>query len=134
MNQTKQYIDAEFIRFICISTTQPTFNDVVSREFYAFPKLDSKGLNKTKKWQASESPSPPNVVILGVDTMSRLGSQRVLPQSIGLLKRLGAVELKGYMKGYIKHNMSKIPGILNSNHCYKILILFLQLVKPHFQT
>lgn len=41
---------------------------------------------------------PPNVVIVGIDSMSRLSFQRNMPNTRDFLKEIGAIEMLGYTK------------------------------------
>lgn len=97
----KQFMNANFIRLHCISTSLPTFGDVVSREFFANVRPDAKARSKMKKWVAikSKEDRPPSIIILGVDTVSRLNSLRNFKKSLSVLRSIGAIEMKGYTKG-----------------------------------
>lgn len=45
--------------------------------------------------------SPPNVLLIGIDSTSRLNFHRFLKKTVNVLeKKLGAVEMTGYTKGY----------------------------------
>lgn len=106
VTQPVQYLPAEFIRVHCISTSQPFLNDVVSRDFLTNAKADAKAQRKINRWsknslvaskRAKES-APPNVIILGVDAVSRLNAHRNLPKTLSVLLSIGAVEMKGFTK------------------------------------
>lgn len=101
INSTRQFIDADFIRLHCISTSLPTFGDVISREFFANVRLDTSARSTMEKWASlkSEEDHPPSIVILGVDTVSRLNSLRNFNKTLSVLRSIGAIEMKGYTKG-----------------------------------
>lgn len=93
--------NGEFLRVLCISNAWPLFNDVVYRDFFALPNPDLRASEKIASWKTktvAESEKPPNIVILMLDTNSRLNSHRRLPKTLRLLKSLGAVEMLGYTK------------------------------------
>jgi hypothetical protein len=52
---------------------------------------------KTRK-RASRS-RPPSVLIIGIDSTSRLAFRRSMPATINVLQTMGAHEIKGYTKG-----------------------------------
>ncbi|ODM97355.1 hypothetical protein Ocin01_09323, partial [Orchesella cincta] len=80
----------------CTSTTVPLFDDVVYRELFAFPQIDKEALRRIssseEKSQSSAIGSPPNVVIIGIDTNSRLNSRRRFKKTVDALKEI--VQLK----------------------------------------
>ncbi len=109
ITQTRQFINDDFIRLQCVSTSLPFSGDVVSKEFFANVKPDAVAEAKMKRWEAiskrsSKNFGPPSVILLGVDTMSRLNSVRNFEKSRAVLKSIGAVEMKGYTKGAKKVN------------------------------
>ncbi|ODM90048.1 hypothetical protein Ocin01_16635 [Orchesella cincta] len=102
IHNSKQRITEEFIRVYCTSTTVPLFDDVVYRELFAFPQIDKQALRRIssskEKSQSSAIGSPPNVVIIGIDTNSRLNSRRRFKKTVDALKEMGAIEMFGYTK------------------------------------
>jgi hypothetical protein len=54
---------------------------------------------KIKYWKQKIKPLPPNVVIIGLDSTSRLNVERNMPQMKEVLQKLKAVEILGYTKG-----------------------------------
>jgi len=114
---------SEHIRVLCKSKYWPWHSDIVYRNFHAIP-LPNKNAhvsNKFRFWKlqnSGKSPSrvrsntkfaqpsvksPPSVLILGWDTLSRLHSVRMLPHTRNFLQDIGAVEFMGFTKG-IKEN------------------------------
>ncbi len=52
---------------------------------------------KTKKQEQRRL--PPNVIIIGLESTSRLNVQRNMPRTKEILQKLGAVEMLGYTRG-----------------------------------
>lgn len=73
---------------------------MVYRELFAIPQPDSNAFKKISKWKSLRvsAHSHPSVILLGIDTNSRLNSHRRLPQSLKVLQQLGAVEFFGHTK------------------------------------
>jgi hypothetical protein len=64
----------------------------------------SKVEAKIQYWKTKEQTRlPPNVVIIGLDSTSRLNVQRNMPKMKEILQKLGAVEMLGYTKGSFSH-------------------------------
>ena len=64
--------------------------------------------SKAKYWEkernsihGSPNNRPPNVIVLGIDSTSRLNFRRSMPKTIKLLESIGAHEMFGYTKGII---------------------------------
>ena len=87
-----------------MSTWFPLFEDISYEEYFAFAKLDSRALQKVSKWEGDQLDRPPNVILLGLDTNSRLNSHRTLQKTLQVLGRMGAVEMFGYTKGGVKES------------------------------
>jgi len=51
------------------------------------------------KSQNQEIVRPPNVLIIGLDSTSRLNFRRFMPKTLSVLERIGAFEMMGYTKG-----------------------------------
>lgn len=77
------------------------FSPVAYRGFHAFaqpyPKRSDVIRDKIRYWQ-NASELPPNILILGTDTTSRLNFRRNMIKSTEVLEGLGAFEMKGYTK------------------------------------
>lgn len=70
---------------------------LIYRDFHSIVTIsDDKRKNDDKK---DFDDKPPNVVILGIDSTSRLNFRRMMPRTVAKLEELKAVELKGYTKG-----------------------------------
>ena len=52
---------------------------------------------KANFWQTQKT-RPPNVLIVGIDSISRLHFRRSLPQTVELLEKHGFIEIKGYTR------------------------------------
>lgn len=94
----------EFIRVFCMSASLPLLDDAVYRQHFAFAQLDDHASSKVSSW-LKKSPSltsdelrPPSVILLGVDTNSRMNSHRTMGKTLNFLRSLDAVELLGYTK------------------------------------
>ena len=93
-------VTVEFIKVKCMSKYWPFFLDVVYQDYHALvqPMKSSATREKIKTWK-DVTKIPPSVVILGMDSISRLNFQRTMPKTRELLESLGAVEMLGYTKG-----------------------------------
>ncbi|XP_063378063.1 uncharacterized protein LOC134665147 [Cydia fagiglandana] len=78
-------VNDEFVRVVC-SDTKTLFDS-----FYAFVREKELITNSQKHL-------PYNILILGIDAVSRLSLHRTMPKTVNFLKELGAVELLGYNK------------------------------------
>jgi hypothetical protein len=63
---------------------------------------------KEKFWQTNNGKvnvqdviAPPNILILGQDSTSRLNFKRRMTKTLGILESLGAVEMLGYTRGKV---------------------------------
>jgi hypothetical protein len=90
----------------------PLASHAVYKNFHALvPKGKSDAvLRKLKYWEgASPSPKlegspnnrPPNVLVIGMDSVSRLLFRRGMQQTIKILEDMGAHEMLGYTKGTV---------------------------------
>lgn len=92
----------DYVKTFCMSTSVPLFEDVLYRDYFAFAQapVGSEAESKISKWDSVPlSDRPPNVLLIGIDTNSRLNSRRQLHQSLKILRELGAIEMLGYTKG-----------------------------------
>lgn len=76
------------------SSNDPPFS-TRSSSVHPSQKLSPEGSGD----QPKESGPPPNVVLLGIDSMSRLSFQRNMKKTRQFLQSIGAVEMLGYTKG-----------------------------------
>jgi hypothetical protein len=53
------------------------------------------------KVNVEEHTAPPNILILGQDSTSRLNFKRRMTKTVGILESLGAVEMLGYTRGRV---------------------------------
>lgn len=102
--------DHDFARVFCTSTSWPYLGEVVYREFVAIPKArKAESLAKVAYWATRRDltrPLPPSVVMLGIDSLSRMNYHRSFNLTKTFLDGIGAVEMMGYTKG------GKIRGYL----------------------
>ena len=108
----------EFLRVQCKGKYWPFTSDILYREFHAIPHhpKNSETEKKIKFWAKKKKSQfttssdrkdsnqgsiekPPNVVIVGIDSMSRLSFHRNMPKTKKVLEDLGAYEMLGYTKG-----------------------------------
>lgn len=85
----KTYIKHEFIRVECKDTKKVIYKDFHSFVIKGNPKKAIEKASKTDKY---------NVLILGIDAVSRLNFHRTMPKTLKFLLDSGAVEFKGYNK------------------------------------
>jgi len=128
-------LETEFLRVFCKSKYWPLSMDVIYRYFHAvpLPHKSSKSLKKLDFWKSQrklhnseekstfgqfskDSPTnsynpPPNVVIIGIDSMSRLSFERNMPRTRDYLRNIGAVEMLGYTKCKVMKFQKKIIKI-----------------------
>ncbi|CAG7722242.1 unnamed protein product, partial [Allacma fusca] len=76
--------------------------DVVYRDHHALVQKNYRKstAKKVHFWNESKSrkQKPPNVLLIGIDSMSKLNFQRTMPSTRKFLKNIGAVEMLGYTK------------------------------------
>ena len=96
----RNLVRVEFIKVKCMAKYWPLFWDVVYQDYHALvqPSKSSVTREKVRSWKDVKK-APPSVVILGMDSVSRLNFQRTMPKTRKLLQSLGAVEMLGYTKG-----------------------------------
>nr|CAH7717380.1 unnamed protein product [Callosobruchus chinensis] len=81
-------IEDEFIKVTCSYLSKEIYKD-----FFSFVPL-KKSVGKV------EPTSPPklNVLVMGLDAVSRLNLHRQMPKTVEYLKQIGSVEMLGYNK------------------------------------
>ena len=89
----KYLISDEFIRVECLYESSATY-----LEFHSFlpkkPEVLTRVLNESQKNQGEKL----SVMILGIDTMSRLNFHRLMKKSKLTLEKIGGIEFFGYNK------------------------------------
>lgn len=89
-------ISDEFVKVQCFLNSATTTNDSIYTDFYAF--IPSKNNTKRTVYNPLVKDSV-SVLIIGVDTVSRLNFHRQMPLTLKfLVQNLSAVELLGYNK------------------------------------
>lgn len=108
----------------------PLASHAVYKNFHALvPKGKSDDvLKKVKYWEnAGPSPKiqgsprnrPPNVLVIGMDSVSRLLFRRGMSETIKMLEDMGAHEMLGFTKGTLPlHINVKVPIPCNSTSAY----------------
>ncbi|XP_035709396.1 uncharacterized protein LOC110852812 isoform X2 [Folsomia candida] len=100
---------AEYIMVECSSSGMVLPNLIKYRGYHAIaqPSRSAVTANKIKQWETYREDlrrenkvdtPPPNIIVIGLDTTSRLNLRRNMIKSVETLERLGAVEMKGYTK------------------------------------
>lgn len=96
MELETQIVDSEFIMVQCSRKMLGIAGLPIYRVFHAVPNA-----NKIKElkalWNGTKE-IPPNVLVIGLDTTSRLNFRRNMPQTREVLEGLNAVEMMGYTK------------------------------------
>jgi hypothetical protein len=101
--ETKLSEGEEFIRVLCKSKYWPMSLDVVYRYFHAIPIPSKRIMEKSKRmkknaYKSPNVPKPPHVLLLGIDSMSKLSFQRNMKRTRKALIEIGAHEMLGYTK------------------------------------
>ncbi|CAG7829325.1 unnamed protein product, partial [Allacma fusca] len=83
LKNVKTTIPEEFVRVQCISTAWPMQGDVLYRQYHALfqPQRSANTTSKIKRWKTSEKEAPPNVFVLGIDSMSSANFGRTMPKT-----------------------------------------------------
>ena len=106
--QMKTDVRAEFVRVRCSSKYWPYFQDIIYRNHHAIAQSNrsQQTMTKVQYWETTDSnitttrsSRPPNVLILGIDSMSRRNFDRTMKRTKQFLREIGAVEMLGYTKG-----------------------------------
>jgi hypothetical protein len=107
-----------YVRVHCRGKYWPFSSDVLYRQFHALalPPTHPKTQPKIVSWKEEpRKPKPPNVVIVGIDSMSRLSFHRTMPKTKKVLEEMGAIEMLGYTKGQ-GSGPRKIQVVYNFTH------------------
>lgn len=86
-------VQDEFVRVRCLSKSIK----LLYQEYFLFAPKKSF-MKHDDKGEKSKSEAAYNVLVLGIDAVSRLNFQRTMPKTISYLKSKGAVEMMGYNK------------------------------------
>jgi len=110
-------ITAEFVVVECTSKLRKLTKLMVTyRAFHASAITGAHGKSQVRKkisyWKKQDElykeskenekvarSRPPNVLIVGLDSTSRLNFRRYMTKTLALLERIGAVEMFGFTKG-----------------------------------
>ncbi|XP_050512125.1 uncharacterized protein LOC126888177 isoform X1 [Diabrotica virgifera virgifera] len=87
----KTDIKEEFIKVTCNYKNRLIYTDV-------FASVPVKNFTDKVKEDQDKNGSPLNILVLGLDAISRLNFQRQMPKTLNYLRQLGAVEMLGYNK------------------------------------
>jgi len=100
MNEIVTPVHSEFIRVICWPKYPfPVPQGILYKQFHPVVLESSIEQSKLNYWKKLNL-LPPNVLILGVDSMSRANFRRSMPETKKFLEEIGAVELFGHTKGH----------------------------------
>ncbi|KAJ8679800.1 hypothetical protein QAD02_015587 [Eretmocerus hayati] len=98
------WINDEFVQVQC-----QNHNESVYEDYFAFvPRklrvenrvraLEHKSQQQNHQHAKNKTPRKLSILVIGVDSVSRLNLHRTMPETANLLRELGAVELMGYNK------------------------------------
>ncbi|XP_017790924.1 PREDICTED: uncharacterized protein LOC108573070 isoform X2 [Habropoda laboriosa] len=91
---TSTVVNTEFVKIECSYN-----NEVIYKDYHAFVPRVSSVEEKCKKIVASSSRTEHlSVLIVGIDSVSRLNFHRMMPKTVEALQQLEAVEMLGYTK------------------------------------
>lgn len=92
--QDSENIKEEFIKVQCSRN-----NKTIYQDYHAFLPRKPDVEAKIKKAKRSDPGTPPlSLLIVGIDSVSRLNFHRMMPKTVKALRDLGAVEMLGYNK------------------------------------
>lgn len=86
-------VDHEFIRVSCFSDFK-----LLYEQFLVFPSKNPVLITRENLTETRQNKTSYNVIIIGVDAVSRLNFHRTMPKTLHYLKKKGAIELFGYNK------------------------------------
>ncbi|KOX67951.1 hypothetical protein WN51_07931 [Melipona quadrifasciata] len=87
-------VNTEFVKVECSRN-----NEMIYKDYHAFVPRFRSVENKCKKARAASSRNEHlSVLIIGLDSISRLNFHRMMPKTVHALQELEAVELLGYTK------------------------------------
>ncbi|XP_072394031.1 uncharacterized protein [Diabrotica undecimpunctata] len=87
----KAKIKEEFIKVTCSYNNRDIYTDM-----FAFVPV--KKLSENVKKDLNQDDSSLNILVLGLDAISRLNFHRQMPKTLNYLEQIGTVEMKGYNK------------------------------------
>ncbi|XP_054014546.1 uncharacterized protein LOC128895720 [Hylaeus anthracinus] len=92
--QNATTIRAEFVKIECSRN-----NEVIYKDYHAFlPRFRSLEQKYEKARAARFKSEHLSLLIVGLDSVSRLNFHRMMPKTVEALRKLGAVEMMGYTK------------------------------------
>ncbi|XP_068621495.1 uncharacterized protein [Battus philenor] len=83
----------EFVKISCVSRSK-----IIYEQFYLFTPKKPFLSYKEDSTEAPINQSGYNVIVMGIDAISRLNFYRTMPKTLSYLKKKGAIELFGYNK------------------------------------
>ncbi|CAK9829876.1 hypothetical protein ANTRET_LOCUS7149 [Anthophora retusa] len=91
---TSTVVNTEFVKIECSYN-----NEVIYKDYHAFVPRFRSVEEKSKRTIASSSKTEHlSVLIIGIDSVSRLNFHRMMPKTVQALQHLNAVEMLGYTK------------------------------------
>lgn len=95
--QESAFINDEFIRVECQSS-----NETIYKDYFSFvPRklnVEERCRQKSREFSSTNEKKKLSVLIVGIDSVSRLNLHRSMPQTIAFLDKIGAIELLGFNK------------------------------------
>ncbi|EZA59268.1 uncharacterized protein LOC105275672 [Ooceraea biroi] len=92
--QDSYTVDAEFIKVECFRR-----NEVIYKDYHAFLPRKSQVEDRCKQALKTDRISDRlSVLVVGLDSVSRMNFHRMMPKTVKALQTLGAVEMLGYTK------------------------------------
>ncbi|XP_066597914.1 uncharacterized protein [Prorops nasuta] len=115
-------INVEFIKIECSRDNKKVYKD-----YHAFvPRKDAVEKRCSDlKIQKAEEFVQPSILVVGLDSVSRLNFHRMMPKTVKSLRKLGAVEMLGYNKVADNTYPNLVPVLSGMNqdelqkHCWK---------------
>lgn len=86
-------VSHEFVKVSCFSDFK-----ILYEQFFVFPSKNPVLSAKAKLSETRKNKTSYNVIIIGIDAVSRLNFHRTMPKTLKYLKKKGAIELLGYNK------------------------------------
>jgi len=128
LENARTVIAVEFVVVECASTFRKLARFMLTyRAFHGSAITGTPGKHQVKKkishWKKQDEESreeketlvrrrPPNVLIVGLDSTSRLNFRRYMTKTLALLERIGAVEMLGFTKGAVKSAKGLVVRII----------------------
>lgn len=87
-------IDVEYVKVECKNDT----NAIVYRDYHAFPQRKEKVEERCRTRNTMDNKNRLSILVVGLDSISRLNFHRTMPNSVKALKSMEAIEMLGYTK------------------------------------